>query len=105
MEFITNQKGTQSLLWDGSRFTVNRKMDNGMIYWRCCKRTCPARVTTQGSDILTQTNGHNHAVDPIEAKVETIKSNLRKRVREEVTPVPRIYNDALVELSTQEDRL
>ena len=38
MEFITNQKGRQSLIWDGSRFTINRKMDNGTVYWRCCKR-------------------------------------------------------------------
>ena len=26
------------------------------------------------------------------------------RVREEPTPVPRIYNEALIEISTQEDR-
>jgi hypothetical protein len=36
--------------------------------------------------------------------VEKTKSNLRKRVREEHTPVPRIYNEALIELSIQEDR-
>jgi hypothetical protein len=103
MEFITNQKGNKSLLWNGSRFTVNRKMDNGTIYWRCCKRSCPARVITQGSELLAQTNGHNHPVDPTEVRVEEIKSNLRKSVRE-LTPVPRIYNEALIELSTQEDR-
>jgi hypothetical protein len=79
-------------------------MDNGTIYWRCCKRSCPARVTTQGSELLAQTNGHNHPVDPTEARVEEIKSNLRKRVRKELTPVPRIYNEALIEPSTQEDR-
>ena len=28
MEFITNQKGRQSLIWDRSKFTMNRKMDN-----------------------------------------------------------------------------
>ena len=104
MEFITNQKGNKSLLWNGSRFTVNPKMDNGTICWRCCKRSCPARVTTQGSELLAQTNGHNHPVDPTEVRVEEIKTNLRKKVREEFTPVPRIYNEALIELSTQEDR-
>ena len=79
-------------------------MDNGTIYWRYFKRSCPARVITQGSDLLTQTNGHNHPVDPIEVREEEIKSNLRKRVRDKLTPVPRIYNVALVELSTQDDR-
>ena len=33
-----------------------------------------------------------------------MKSKLRKRAREEVTPVPTLYNEALVELSTQPDR-
>ena len=37
-------------------------------------------------------------------RVEEIKSKLRKRAREEVTPVPTLYNEALVELSTQQDR-
>ena len=36
-------------------------------------------------------------------RVEEIKSKLRKRAREEVTPVPTLYNEALVELSTQPD--
>lgn len=103
MEFITTQKGAQSLLWEGSRFTINRKMANGTIYWRCSKRSCPARITTDGEQLLQQTNGHNHPVDPVELRVEEIKSKLRKRAREEVVPIPAIYNDALVELSTQQD--
>ena len=60
MEFVTTQKGGQCLLWHGCRFVVNRKMDNGRIY---SKRTCPARVTTQGEELLQQTNGHNLTVD------------------------------------------
>ena len=35
--------------------------------------------------------------------MEEIKSELRKRAREEVTPVLTLYNEALVELSTQPD--
>ena len=113
MEFITNQKGGQSLLWDGCRFTLNRKLDNRTCYWRCHKRSCAARITTLGTDILQQTNGHTHAVNPATTqveeiksattRVEEIKSKLRKRAREEVTPVPTLYNEALVELSTQPD--
>ena len=37
-------------------------------------------------------------------RVEEIKSELRKRAREEVTPVPTLYSEALVELNTQPDR-
>ena len=68
MEFITNEKGNKSLVWNGSRFTVNC---NRNIYWRCRKRSCPARVTTQGSELLARTNGHNHPVDPTEVLFAT----------------------------------
>ena len=47
MEFITTQKGKPTLIFDGSCFTLNRKMDTGVIHWRCAKRTCPTRITTQ----------------------------------------------------------
>ena len=50
MELITNQKGGQSLLWDGCRFNLNRKLDNGTCYWRCHKRSYAARMTTLGTD-------------------------------------------------------
>ena len=56
-----------------------------------------------GSLHLQQMNGHNHAVNPTTTRVEEIKSKLRKRATEEVTPVPTLYNEALVELSTQPD--
>ena len=100
MEFITTQKGGQCLLW---HFVVNRKMNNGRIYWRCSKRSCPARVTTQGEELFQQTNGHNHVVDETDSHVEQIRSNLRKTAREEVVPIPSIYNDTLIELSKEND--
>ena len=34
---------------------------------------------------------------------QEIKRKLRKRAREELTPVPTLYNEALVELSSQPD--
>ena len=93
MEFITNQKGGQSLLWNGSRFILNRKMANGTIYWRCCKRSYPARIITFEDQLQQQTDGHNHPANPTELRVEQIKSHLRRqRARQEVTPVPAIYS-------------
>ena len=105
------KKGGQCLLWHGCRFVVNR-MGNGRIYWQCSKRTCSARVTTQVAWYLARgrgynsgrgtpsTDGHNHAVDETDSRVEQLRSNLRKRAREEVVPIPLIYNDALIELSS-----
>ena len=91
MEIIKTQKG-EALIWQGSKFTLNRTMAGGKKYWRYGKRTCTARVTTEGGEVLQQTNGHNHPVDGVEAQVERVKHKLRKRARE-VTPIPSIYNE------------
>ena len=99
MEIVTTQKGGEALIWQGCKFTL--KMANGKKYWRCAKRICPARITTEGNEVLQQTNGHSHPVDEVEAEVERVKHNLRKRAQEEVTPILTIYNDALVDIATQ----
>ena len=101
VEIVTTQKGGEALIWQECKFTLNHKMANGKKYWRCAKRICPARITTEGNEVLQQTNGHSHPVDGVEAEVERVKHNLRNRAREEVTPIPTIYNDALVDIATQ----
>ena len=74
---VCNQPKRWSIfLWNGSRFTLNRMMANGTMYWRCSRCSCPTWITTQGDELLQQTNGHNHAVDPTESRMEQIKSNL-----------------------------
>ena len=50
MEFIKTTKGKPALIFNGSRFTLNRRMDNGVCYWRCAKRITPARITTEGNE-------------------------------------------------------
>ena len=64
MEFITNQKGGQSLIWDGNRFTTER-----WIMALC---------------IGDATNDHAQPESP-------------------PLEIPTLYNDALIELSTQPD--
>ena len=62
MESITTTKGKPALIFDGRRFTLNGRMDNGVHCWRCAKRTSPARITTEGNDLKQQTAPYNHAV-------------------------------------------
>ena len=103
MEIITTQKGGEALIWQGYKFTLNRTMANGNKYWRCSKRSCLARLTSDGDEVTQQTNGYNHAIDGVEAQVERVKHNLRKQAREEVTPIQSIYNDALVDIATNSE--
>ena len=59
------QKVKPALICNDNQFTFNRKMDTGVTYWRCAKRTCPARITTKDEELLQQTAGHNHPVDAV----------------------------------------
>ena len=103
MEIITTQKGGEALIWQGYKLSLNRTMSNGKKYWRCSKRSCPARLTSEGVKVTQQTNGHNHVIDGVEAQMERVKHNLRKQAQEEVTSIPSIYNDALVDIVTNSE--
>ena len=70
-------------------------------YWRCSKRSCPARLTSEGDEVIQQTNGHNHAIDGVEAQVERVNHNLRSGL--EKRSHPSIYNDALVDIATNSE--
>ena len=56
----------------------------------------PARVTTEGNEVVRQTNGHNHPVEPVGTQVERVKHGLQRRARE-VTPIPSVNTDTLVD--------
>ena len=56
MEFITTTKGQPALIFNGSRFTLNRRMDNGVCYWDVQKGPCSLpRITTEGNDLNCNT--------------------------------------------------
>ena len=75
------------------------------MYWRCAKRTCLTRITaTQDEELLQQTAGHNHPVDAVDCQVQAIRSQMKKRAREEITPVPAMYNEQLISLNTHPER-
>ena len=51
-------------------------------YWRCAKRTGPARITTEGNDLKHQSAPHNHGLDVVDTQVKMIQSDMRKRYRD-----------------------
>ena len=57
------------------------------------------------SQHLVQTYYSKQMDTPMQSTLQPLewRSKLRKRAREEVTPVPTLYNEALVELTTQPD--
>ena len=48
--------------------------------------------------------GHNRPVDAVDCQVQAIRSQMRKRALEEITPVTAIYNEQLISLNTHPER-
>ena len=49
--FITNQKGGQSLLWNWSRFTLNRKRGNGTVHMDALQKIFPSKNHKAGQSV------------------------------------------------------
>ena len=93
MEFSTTQRGAQLLIYNGYMYIINRKAQDGRIFWRCQKsRQCNGGITTLGDQIVSQRNTHNHSFNPAEIRVQKIKANLNKKAQETVQPIPAIYS-------------
>lgn len=68
--FVQTNRGGRKLLNDGFSFTINRKMNKGLISWKCTKYkqfTCHARAVTHmidGIEYVKLTKPtHSHSPD------------------------------------------
>ena len=96
VDFIDNNKGGQILVHNDFQFSVkNRHKDT--TYWRCRHQTrgCFATATTQNNVLCKIGLPHNHASDPKSVEIAKLLNKMKKRTREEVTPVPTIYEEEL----------
>ena len=101
VEFVQNERGGESLVHNGFRFQVkNRRGDR--VYWKCHIRDCRATINTfQG--ILTKVgNQHNHEADPVQLEVDRVMHKVKKRCREELTPIPSLFQEEIAKLRTPE---
>ena len=99
MEFITT-KGKPALIFDGSRLPLNKRMDNGVCYWRSSKRACPARITIERNDLKQQTAPHNHAVDVVDTQVKgDLERHEKKSQRRNHTSASNLYQSYLLLVS------
>jgi len=91
VEYVTSTKGTQQVLYEGYLHNKNRTTQTS-VHWKCVIRTCKGRVTTVGNYIR---NSSPHAHPPEDSSSIRFMSNIRKRAREETTPMPTLYREEL----------
>ena len=94
LSFLENGRGGFYLLHAGYKFSVRTRY-NQRTYWRCVVRQCPATVTTTDNILVNVFQPHNHDANFVELAAESFISGVRKRCREEATPIPSIYDEEL----------
>jgi hypothetical protein len=83
------------------RLQVKSRRDD-RVYWTCAVRECPSRATTREGILIGNSGHHTHEGNPLEVVSNTVMQKIRKRCREETTPVPAIYKEELTALRTRD---
>ncbi|KAJ8307731.1 hypothetical protein KUTeg_014717, partial [Tegillarca granosa] len=101
VKYVQTKRGHQSLVHNGYRYNVKFRR-NDRTYWKCHLKTCSATVNTHNGIIVKFRHLHNHQPEHEQLKVNEILESIKKRCREEVVPVPTIYEEEVSKLRTPE---
>ena len=102
VDFLENGRGGYYLLHAGYKFSIKTRRHE-RCYWRCVDRQCPATIITL--DNIPVANGHpqhNHPANQFGLATDAFIVSVKKRCREEVNPVPAIYDEMLGQLRNRE---
>jgi len=101
VDYLDNGRNGFYLIHAGFKFSVkNRYKDK--CYWRCVNRECPATVTTDQQTPVRFGSEHNHPSDITGITAEAFISDLKKLCRENISPIPSLYDDALGSLRNRD---
>lgn len=99
VEIIESARGNPQVLYQGFKYCLKRTNKNFTKNWRCVnsnsKLECSGRITTNNENKVIRTSQHNCLVIPNVAytDVEKCKSICRKRARQEMTCIPKVYEE------------
>lgn len=74
----------------------SRKPDR--IYWSCCQQGCGTRATTVDGRLTKHTDNHTHPPNNVDNYIRNIMGDIRKRCRDELTPIPTIYEEEIANI-------
>ncbi|WAR15649.1 hypothetical protein MAR_005754, partial [Mya arenaria] len=97
IRFVNNQKGGESLLISGFRFNM-KSCKPDRIYWSCCQQGCGTRATTVDGRLTKHTDNHTHPPNNVDNDIRNIMGDIRKRCRDELTPIPTIYEEEIANI-------
>ncbi|KAK6183512.1 hypothetical protein SNE40_010982 [Patella caerulea] len=95
VEYVQSQTGIQVFIQENT-YSKN-KVRGQFVHWRCSEKNCSGKCTTSCDFIVNLTGVHSHP--PKDSSTVRFLSTLRKRTREETTPLQAIYNDEISRLT------
>ena len=93
---IDTTKGKKCLLFHEFRYLCDR-IRNENTYCRCeLRSTCPGRASQKGDGEPTVTSSYNHEPNEQRSEAERFKTTLKRRIREDSTPIRKIFRTELI---------
>lgn len=93
-KIIDGQRGSKNLVIKDAIYRRSRINKNSTISWRCMRSKCSSMVlTTSEGCIIKHNDNHSHETKEGKGAATLITERMRKRAREELTPIPKIYEE------------
>lgn len=83
---VISERGKEVLIVQFAKFTRDKVLTSGEIYWRCAVRSCKAKVFTIGrNDVISRGDlHHNHPKDIQKLNRQVISNNVKRKVTEQI---------------------
>ena len=95
-QFVETSRGGKTLHYDRFIYIKIRNGQDGLVFRRCQqhKSGCNARATSEGTSVVVR-HEQNHPQVVVTMQADRVVAKMRKRAREETTPMNRFYDHAL----------
>ena len=101
LKFTTTEKGKPCILENGYTYTKHR-VYNGTFQWHCVERkSCRARIHTNGTSILKKTNEHTHEPNSKIFHCNEVKAGLKRKAADTQEPTHSIVASEISKLGEE----
>ena len=97
VDFIETSGGGRHLFWNGFTYRQNNKRDT-WVSWKCTQPNCRATICTRDDTPSKIGQPHTHLPNKAAVEGRRILSTIRPRVKEELTPLPSIYDEEITRI-------
>lgn len=101
---VVSERGKKVLIVESAKFTKDKVLKSGEIYWRCAIRSCKAKVFTMGAeDLISRCDlQHDHPKDIKKLNRQIISNSVKRKATEELSERPsKIIHSVLKKHSEQ----